>query len=87
MNTDAHRIQGHTFHAQADQFRYPEASRNGEVEHGAIANPVPCCGIGRVEQRLHFVLHKIRNQAGVGPLKWDGQDATNLFECSWLAML
>src|SRR5207249_645410 len=24
MNTDAHRIQGHTFHAQSDQLRYPE---------------------------------------------------------------
>ena len=28
-----------------------------------------------------------RTLPSVGPLKRDGQDAANLFECSWLAML
>src|SRR5881296_2965169 len=59
--------------------------QRGEAWHDRESLPVLWDRVRRVAPAL--VLHKIWNQAGVGPLKRDGQDAANLFECSWLAML
>jgi hypothetical protein len=57
------------------------------MKHCSISNSVPPRWIRRVKQGLHFFLHQIPHQTGVGFLEWDRQNTANLFDCAWLTVL
>ena len=56
VDTNAHRRHGDVIELQAGQLRYAQTGAHRHVQHGPIADPLPRCRIGGIEQRLGFVL-------------------------------
>jgi hypothetical protein len=57
------------------------------VQHGPIPDSRPRGWIRSIEQSLYFFLDQIRHQTSVGFLEGYRQNAANLLDCGWLAML
>ena len=65
---------------QSDELRDTQAARERQEQHGAIADSEARRGVGRVEEQALLLDSKMPDDVGVGPLRGDGADASDLIE-------